>query len=149
MNDQNLKPFVKGYDPRRNLKGVPRDALAMRKMLRKIGAELVKIKDEGGNDAEVTRLYARARLAFSSRNYKEFEMLLKALYPGLLKDEVDLTSGGLPIEPKADDAERFDRAILTLAHALRKSLPGESPEPDNGVVSTERTAVDGAPKPGG
>ena len=85
--------FKKGYDPRRNLKGVPKEAIKMRHMLRKIAAELVAIKDEKGNEVEVTRLYARARLAFSSRNYKEFEMLLKALYPGLLKDEFDVTSG--------------------------------------------------------
>jgi hypothetical protein len=97
MSNPNPSPATrlkKGYDPRRNLKGVPREAIEMRKMLRKIAAELVRIKDEGGNEVEVTRLYARARLAFSSRNYKEFEMVLKALYPGLLKESLDLTSDG-------------------------------------------------------
>ena len=94
MNPENLKPFVKGYDPRRNLKGVPKDAIAARKFWRKIAAEIIKMKDEGGNEFEVTRYYARARLAFSRSNYKEFEMVNKIMYPGLLKDEVDLTTGG-------------------------------------------------------
>lgn len=101
--------FKKGFDPRRNLRGTPREAIEYRKLLRKIAAELVKIKDEGGNEVEVTRLYARARLAFSSRNPKEFENIIKALYPGALKEEhgfdgdilvriVDETSGNKPPE---------------------------------------------------
>lgn len=96
----------------------------MRHLLREIAAELVKIKDEKGNDVEVTRLYARARLAISSRNFKEFELVLKALYPGLLREEIDVTTGGEPLEQRIDD-ERFDRAISTLADAIGKSISGK------------------------
>jgi hypothetical protein len=96
------KPFKKGYDPRRNLRGVPKEAIEMRKMLRKIAAELIKIRDEGGNEYEVTRLYARARLAFSSRNPRELELILKAMYPGLLKDEVDLKSYNIDLSNLTD-----------------------------------------------
>ena len=98
MTTKDLIPFKPGFDPRRNLRGVPKDAIAMRKMLRKIAAELVAIKDDEGKQVEVTRLYARARLAFSSRNYKEFEMVLKALYPELLRENVDLNvAGGMKV----------------------------------------------------
>jgi len=97
-NNENLKPFKKGYDPRRNLRGVPKDAIEARKMIRKIGAELLTIKEKGENgeviEYELTRYEAMVRLMYSSRNPAEKIALLKALSPGLLKDEIDLTSGG-------------------------------------------------------
>ena len=93
----NLIPFEKG-DPRINRKGVPRDAIEMRHMFRAIAGEIVKLKDEGGRGVEVSRLYARARLLFSDRNWKSFELALKAMYPGLLREEVDVTSGGEKIK---------------------------------------------------
>jgi hypothetical protein len=66
----------------------------------------------------------------------------------LFPNKVDVTSGGKPIE-KADNAERFDRAILTLADAIRESVPGESAEPDGEVDTAEQAPMVGAPKPGG
>jgi hypothetical protein len=61
-NNENLKPFKKGYDPRRNLKGVPRDAVEMRKAIRKVAAELLTVKErqEDGSIVEydLTRLEA-------------------------------------------------------------------------------------------
>lgn len=35
-NDQNLKPFVKGYDPRRNLKGRPVDTFSIKTIVKEI-----------------------------------------------------------------------------------------------------------------
>jgi hypothetical protein len=97
-NNENLKPFKKGYDPRRNLKGVPRDAVEMRKAIRKVAAELLTVKErqEDGSIVEydLTRLEALIRLKFSSKAPADFITILKALAPGLLKDELDLTSGG-------------------------------------------------------
>jgi len=58
------------------------------------------------------------------------------LTPGLLKDELDVTSGGEKIQPKVDD-ERFDRAISTLADALRESISRKSAKPDGDVGTTE------------
>lgn len=88
------KPFVKGYDPRRNLKGVPREAIRARHMLRKIAAELIKLPN---SEQEMTRVEAMLRVMFSSKAPADRQNLLKALWPGLLKDEVDLTSGGAAI----------------------------------------------------
>lgn len=84
-------PFKKGYDPRRNLKGVPAEAIKARHMLRKIAAELIKLPN---SDQEMTRISAMLRVMFSSKAPADRQNLLKALWPGLLKDEVDLTSGG-------------------------------------------------------
>lgn len=83
----NLKPLKKGYDPRRNLKGVPRDAVEMRKHMRKIAAEIV-----GGDDNAMTRLDAMIRAAMSSP--KNLELVLNALFPKLLQKSVDLTTDG-------------------------------------------------------
>lgn len=94
----NLIPFKKGvYSPRRNLRGVPKDAIEARKFFRKVGAELLRIKEkqESGETVEydLTRLEAMVRLKFSSKAPKDFETILKALYPGLLKDEVEHSGG--------------------------------------------------------
>ena len=87
------KGFVKG-DPRINRKGVPAEAIQMRHMLREIAAEVIQIRTEHGRTVEVSRLYARARLLFSSRNFKEFELALKAMYPDLLKQTVKVEGTG-------------------------------------------------------
>jgi len=102
-NNENLKPFNKGYDPRRNLRGVPKDAIEARKFFRKIGAELLRIKERQENgeavEYDISRLEAMVRLKFSSKAPKDFETILKAMFPGLLKDEVDVTSGGEALKP--------------------------------------------------
>jgi len=83
------KPFVKGFDPRRNLKGVPPDAIAMRKHMRKIAAEII-----GGDDTAMTRLDALLRQLFTSRNPAHNKMALQVLDPKILTEQVDLTSNG-------------------------------------------------------
>src|SRR3989304_434318 len=88
----NGKPFVKGFDPRRNLAGVPKETIAMRKHLRKIMAELLDMPDGSG---VITRLDGMLRLMAGVRSTpKDREVILKAMFPGLLKDELDVTSGG-------------------------------------------------------
>ena len=90
--------FKKGYDPRRNLRGVPADAIKARHMLRRIAAELIHVKEktDAGEIVEydITRAYAMLRTMFASKAPADRQNLLKALWPGLLKDELDLTSGG-------------------------------------------------------
>src|SRR5215216_271744 len=92
----NLKPFVKA-DPRINRKGVPPDAIAARKFVQQIGAELVKSPD----GVEMTRYYAMLRRMYSSNFPKDREMIIKITQPGLLKDEIDVNhSGGIEIVKK-------------------------------------------------
>lgn len=92
------KPFVKGYDPRRNLRGVPKDTIKGRALIRKIGAELIHIKERqaNGQDVEydITRAEAMIRLMYSSKAPADKQTLLKALWPGMLREELDLTTGG-------------------------------------------------------
>ena len=88
------KPFVKGFDPRRNLRGVPAEAIKARRLLRKIASEIISMPNDGG---EMTRIEAMLRVMFSSRAPADRQNLLKALWPGLLKDEHDITTGGDPI----------------------------------------------------
>ena len=109
--------FKKGYDPRRNLRGVPRDTIKGRALIRKIGAELLHIKEKGENgeivEYDITRAEAMIRLMFSSKAPADKQTLLKALWPGLVKDEVDVTSGG----------EKLTGIIQIIEHDDAKSTP--------------------------
>jgi hypothetical protein len=83
------KAFVKGFDPRRNLKGVPRDAILMRQHMRKIASEII-----GNDDTAMTRLDAMLRQLFTSRNPAHNKLALQVLDPKILTEQVDITSGG-------------------------------------------------------
>lgn len=92
------KPFMIGYDPRRNLKGVPKTAIKGREMIRKIGAELVRVSEKvitaDGQAVEIaydiTRLEGMVRLMYTSKAPQDKQTLLKALFPGLVVDELEL-----------------------------------------------------------
>lgn len=91
---ENLKPFKKGFDVRRNLKGIPKSAVEARKHLFKIAAEILE-SDKG----DMTRFDAMLRLKFGSRAPKDFETILKGMYPGLLTDNIDLTNSDGSLKP--------------------------------------------------
>lgn len=82
-NRENLKPFKKGYDYRRNYNGAPSDAIAARKLINEIGAEVIK------EDGDITRYVEMIRKMFSSKNPKDRELLFKAI-PGLLKETLEI-----------------------------------------------------------
>ena len=88
-NLKGRKPFVKGFDPRRNLKGVPKDAVAMRKHMRLIAAEML-----GGDDTAMTRLDAMLRQLWTSRNPAHNKLALQVLDPKILTEHTDITSDG-------------------------------------------------------
>ena len=88
-NLEKRKPFAKGFDPRRNLKGVPKDAVAMRQHMRKIAAEML-----GGDDTAMTRLDAMLRQLWTSRNPAHNKLALQVLDPKILTEQVDITSDG-------------------------------------------------------
>ena len=100
----NLKPFVKGDDPRRNMKGrAVRGFDALRKEWQDTWAEI--LFDEHGQpiidpvtEKALTRLRARMRTATTSRNFQEFRTALEYAY-GKPKEELDIQSGGKPLQP--------------------------------------------------
>lgn len=85
--------FKKGYDPKRNMRGVPKDTIAMRKHMRQIAAEII-----GSGDSEMTRLSAMLRQLWTSRNPAHNKLALQVLDPKILVDNVDVTSNGEVIE---------------------------------------------------
>ena len=89
-NNENLKPFKKGFDPRRNLRGVPVDAIAMRKHMRKIAAEII-----GGDDTAMSRLDAMLRQLWSSRNPAHNKLALQVLDPKILVEHLDIQTDNI------------------------------------------------------
>ena len=87
------KPFVKGYDPRRNMKAVPKETTLIREKMRKIAAEVIG----EGTEAEMTRFEAMLRQFFTSRNPAHNKLALQVLDPKILQESLDVTSGGKPI----------------------------------------------------
>ena len=52
------------------------------------------------------------------------------------KQQTDITSGGKPLQPPVSD-DGFNRALSTLADAIRETLPGEGAESGGTVGSAE------------
>jgi hypothetical protein len=134
-NPASLVPFKKGYDPRRNLRGVPKEAIAARKFFRKVGAELLRIKEKQDNgevtEYDITRLEAMVRLKFSSKAPADFQTILKVLYPGLLKDELDVTTGGEKIGANDSDTRaEILRKLDSIATATGAGSVAVQPDPD-------------------
>lgn len=110
-NNENLKPFKKGFDPRRNLRGTPKDTLAMRKHMREIAAELI-----GSGDTEMTRLSAMLRQLWTSRNPAHNKLALQVLDPKILQESVDITSDGQPL-----------KVIIEYAESSKNPTPNPTP----------------------
>ena len=99
--------FKKGFDPKRNLRGVPKDAVAMRQHMKKIAAELL-----GAGDTEMTRLDAMLRQLWTSRNPAHNKLALQVLDPKILTEHTDITSDGkamiVNIIPASQDTNADD-----------------------------------------
>lgn len=76
------KPFVKGYDPRRNMRAVPKETTLIREKMRKIAAEIIG----DGTEAEMTRFEAMLRQFFTSRNPAHNKLALQVLDPKILAE---------------------------------------------------------------
>lgn len=114
-NEKNLKPFKKGYDPRRNLRGVPKDTLRGRALVRKVGSELVTLKRrlEDGQTAEfeVTRAENMVREMYESKATADRVILLKCLWPGIVdKDDVAASDERIEVRLVSDPPLVFDYA---------------------------------------
>lgn len=81
-----------GGNPR-NVRGVPKDALELRRLIKQIGAEKLAMPD-GSKTKEIRRLEALIKAMYSSKAPADRAAILKAGWPGILREEVDLTSGG-------------------------------------------------------
>ncbi len=84
-NNQNLKPFVKGYDPRRNMKSVPKETTLIREKMRKIAAEIIG----EGTEAEMSRFEAMLRQLWTSRNPAHNKLALQVLDPKILTEHIE------------------------------------------------------------
>ena len=98
---ENLQPFQKGVpDPRRNVRGAPKDILELRRLAKKVLAEQLEMPSKPGEKAEkVRRLVAMLRRMTSTNNPAAWRDVIKLAYPGAITDQVDVTSLGEKIEP--------------------------------------------------
>ena len=75
---------------------------------------------------DVQMKYLVTARVFSSLMFEPSSSLWKELMEraeGKVKDVIDLSNSDGTLKPKETDNERFDRAIATLADALREKLP--------------------------
>lgn len=99
---KNLIPLKKGYDPRRNMKGVPKDQLAASRLIRRIGAELIHVREktDTGDTVEydLTRFEAMIRLMFSSKSSAAQKELIERM-AGKVPQPVELSGpDGGPVD---------------------------------------------------
>ena len=119
----NLQPFTNNpADPqnkRRHTKGRITKKDQFVKMLTDLFNEPV-LYDEGNikffDGEQLTRLKARARVAMSSRNYKEFELLLAYVF-GKPKEQIDLSNndGSLQSSYTPEQIAQRVAALMELA----------------------------------
>lgn len=92
-NMSGLIHFKKGPDPRRNNKGAPKDAIRVRNMIRNLAAEVIKV-GKGKDQREVTRLQKLVLGMLSSDSPVDRVNILKALYPELFQENVNVKNKG-------------------------------------------------------
>lgn len=138
LSKNNGKPFAKGYDKRRWLAGrpkIPKDKAEADKILTAvIWEELSRVinNPETGEDNDALRLMVRSMI----RKHQTQNAILDRI-AGKVQQTVDVTSAGQAITEIRIDDERFNRAISSLADAVRESVSGKSPE-ENGEMDTAK-----------
>lgn len=131
-NEQNLKPFQKGDDPRRNRNGRPKSFDALRKLAQQIATEDVK---QGGQPLiidghKVTVIEAVMRALASSKNPRDRELFLKYAYgaPPTAVEVSGKDGGPVQHEHKGQvhgSIEHVAAVIATLAGVGAIQLPGD------------------------
>ena len=84
MNDQNLKPFVKG-DKRINRKGRPKSFDALRELAQQVASDVMETPE-----GKITRIEALLRVMSTSRNPADRALFLAYAF-GKPKDELQLS----------------------------------------------------------
>ena len=87
VNDQNLKPFVKG-DKRINRKGRPKSFDALRELAQQVASDVMETPE-----GKITRIEALLRVMSTSRNPADRALFLAYAY-GKPKDELQLSGEG-------------------------------------------------------
>ena len=86
-NNENLKPFKKGKDPRRNMNGRPKSFDKLRKMALRVAGQ-----DAAEKDGEILSRVELMFMAMStSKNAADRRLFLEYAF-GKVKDEVDVNS---------------------------------------------------------
>ncbi len=142
-NEQNLKPFQKGDDPRRNRNGRPKSFDALRKLAQQIATEDVK---QGGQPLiidghKVTVIEAVMRALASSKNPRDRELFLKYAYgaPPTAVEVSGKDGGPLAVEHTHHLAEVSDddlRRNLAAFGRAALAASGRAPIPDDSGGAT-------------
>ena len=143
-------PFQKGQSG--NPSGRPPKSRALTEILEKGGSKTIEIdgKRVSGKrlvSAYIWELATTGRVRFEEgrelrvASVREWADIVKWIYShidGPPKGEIDITSGG---EKLSGDSEERDRALSTLADAIREGLLGESTDGGGDMDATEQTTV--------
>lgn len=105
--------------------------LGLTHLIKKVKSRTVKSRSRDGAETEVIDVEAELY-------DKQAALVTLGRHLGLFGDKLDITSGGKPIK-EADD--RHDRAMLTLADAIRETILGQSAKQSGAVASAEQAAV--------
>lgn len=113
--------------------------LGLTRLIKKVKDRVVMTNNKDGEETETHTLEIELYDAKSA-----LDTLAK--YHGLLVDRTDITTGGKPVEIPD---ERLDRAVFTLADALRKVIPGAHAQPGGAMDATEQPPMASVPESGG
>jgi hypothetical protein len=102
----NLKPFVAGFDPRRNLNGRPKDHDALRDFIREIASDPVELKD----GTKVPRLALMIANMMASGQAHDHSTILEHAW-GKVPQEVDLNFSKMTDAQLRDFIENTAREI--------------------------------------
>jgi hypothetical protein len=146
-NNTGRGTFKKG-DPRINRNGRPRAFDKLRALT--IDMFTKPALDSVGNkiyieNKPVTIIEYILWKMIHSKDPRDVRYALEIAY-GKVPDKIDITSAGASI--KQDD-RKFDRAISTLADAIRESLSGKDSQSDSSMDASEQATVAGVSKPSG
>lgn len=125
------KPFTKD-DPRINRKGYlkPRVQRELEALIDEVFDEEIDVMLRGKKE-KITQLKAGLIDLWRNKNIFGRMNLLDRRF-GKVTERVDLTSGNEKLELKIED-ERFNRAIASLADAIRESVSGTGGKQDGKV----------------